>query len=124
MLIATLRGARGSRVRLLHGLTGTKAVRRRRARTPIFIPSGWPDRAMNDCCTSRFRGCAFKGSGERYGQWPPRWASAALKVRPVPMVSLPTEAGRDKRPPAVPAANVAEEIRFEHGHMALTAIAG
>jgi hypothetical protein len=42
VLVATLRGARGSRVRLLHGLTGTKAVRRRRARTPIFIPQGGP----------------------------------------------------------------------------------
>jgi hypothetical protein len=37
-------GARGSRVRLLHGLTGTKADRRRRRAPPIFICSGRPDR--------------------------------------------------------------------------------
>ena len=49
MLVATVRGARGSRVRLFHGLTGTKAHRRRRARPPIFIRSGRPDRAMSDC---------------------------------------------------------------------------
>jgi hypothetical protein len=36
VLAATLRGARGSRVRLFHGLTGTKADRRRAGRTPRF----------------------------------------------------------------------------------------
>jgi len=71
----------------------------------------------------------FKGPGERYGQWPWRWKSAGLQGEagsrfPVPMVSLPAEAGRDRRPPAVPASKVAEEIRFELPHMTLTAIAG
>jgi hypothetical protein len=42
VLVATVRGARGSRVRLLHGLTGTKADRRRRARTRFSSVQGGP----------------------------------------------------------------------------------
>ncbi len=47
VLAATIRGARGSRVPLIVGLTSTRRSRRRRATRPHFHPPGWPARAMS-----------------------------------------------------------------------------
>jgi hypothetical protein len=65
-------GARGSRVRLLHGLTGTKADRRRRARTPDFTVQGGPTgherllhkRFWSGCSCVRLAGMAMVGVRE------------------------------------------------------------
>jgi hypothetical protein len=46
VLAATVRGARGSRVPLLHGLACTKQSRRHRAARTIFIRRGWAARPM------------------------------------------------------------------------------
>ena len=73
MLAATVRGARGSRIRLLHGLTGTKADQRRAGRAPpIFIRQGGPTgherplhkRFWSGCSRVRLAGMAMVGVGE------------------------------------------------------------
>jgi hypothetical protein len=89
----SVQGARGSRVRLLHGLAGTKAVRRRRARDPIFILQGGPaghgrllQKRRKPCRDLRgvAAGCSgCQGEGRPLGRRPPgiAWTPASSAWR-------------------------------------------
>src|SRR4030095_13674030 len=67
VLVATVRGARGSHVRLISGLAAPRERRRRPDDQPIFIRRGWPATAMgglSEMDGSALRGPAFCRSEE------------------------------------------------------------
>src|SRR4029453_12257374 len=62
VLVATVRGARGSHVRLISGLAAPRERRRRPDDQHIFIRRGWPTTAMGGLSASAGNRCAKRRS--------------------------------------------------------------